>query len=196
SSGTAEIAVLADEIPLSKFDVPVTSYAPVISIDSADHADNNSPLTATVTATYNQLPLAGLNVDWSVTGATTKNADTITDKEGKATISLITNDPSTVSIEAGVGGGPYQTVTVDKQVSINPPLQPLISTGQSGQSNSQSSGFTVMGVSPLLFIIPGAAAAAFVVLKKKQMLDGITEKINITDRFSEIKERMMDSGQR
>ena len=196
SAGTTEIAVLADEIPLSKFDITVTSYTPTVSIDSNDHADNNSPLTATVTATYNQSPLAGLNVNWTVTGATTKSMDSLTDKDGKATISLVTNDPNTVNIQASVGGGPYQIVTATKQVSINPPLVPANPTAQSGQASQQPSVFTILGASPLILIIPGAAAAAFVVLKKKQMLEGITERINIADTFAGLKERMSESRQR
>ncbi|MGI0072366.1 MAG: hypothetical protein ACREA3_00945 [Nitrosotalea sp.] len=195
TSGTAEIAVLSDEIPLSKFDVSVTSFTPVVSINSDDRDDNNHPLAATVVATYNQLPLAGLTVNWKVTGATIKTMDTLTDKGGNAAISLITNDPNTVSIEASVGGGPYQTVTVTKQVSINPPLQPANSTS-SVQANPQSTGFTVMGINPLLFIIPGAAAAAFVVLKKKDMLNGISEKVGIADKFTGIKEKMSNLKQR
>lgn len=182
-SGTAEVAVLADELPLSKFDVSVTSFTPVVSISSNDHADNNSPLTVTTTTTYDNFPVAGLHVDWTVTGATIKNQDSLTDKDGKATLSLVTDDPNAVSIQASVGGGPYQTVIATKQVSIN---QPLLSTtsGQPAQNSSQSNSFTVLGVSPILFIIPGAAAAAFVVLKKKNMLEGISERINITERFS------------
>ncbi|MDE1765520.1 MAG: Ig-like domain-containing protein [Thaumarchaeota archaeon] len=183
-SGTAEVAVLADELPLSKFDVSVTSFTPVVSIISDDHADNNSPLTATVTATYNDSPVAGLHVDWTVAGAAIKNKDLLTDKDGKAAISLITDDPNTVKIQASVGGGPYQTVTATKQVGINQPLLPAASPGQTTQGSSQSSSFTVMGLNPILFIIPGAAAAAFLVLKKKNMLEGISERINIAERFS------------
>ncbi|MDE1830511.1 MAG: Ig-like domain-containing protein, partial [Thaumarchaeota archaeon] len=191
--GTAEIAVLADGIPLSKFDITSTSYTPVAKIDSADHADNNSPVTATLTATYKTAPVPDLVVDWQVTGGTIQKKDSVTGTDGKATISLVTNNPDSVKIQASVGGGPYQTVTATKQISINPPLLPASSSGQPSQNNAPQTGFTVMGMNPILFIIPGAAAAAFVVLKKKNMLEGISEKINITDKFSGIKGRMSSS---
>lgn len=196
ASGTAEIAVLADEIPLSKFDITTTSYPPIVSIDSVDHADNNSPLTATVTAAYNQLPLSGLNVNWIVTGGTIQSKDSLTNQAGKATISLVTNDPNTVSIQASVSGGPYQTVTATKQISINPPLSPVSTSEQSAPDGQQPNSFTVMGISPILFVIPGAAAAAFVVLKKKNMLEGISERINFAEKFSGIKEKMSSSQER
>lgn len=189
--GTAEIAVLSDGIPLSKFDITTTSYTPKVTIDSLDHADNNTPVTATVTASYNQVPLAGLAVNWTVTGGTIQNKDSLTGKDGKAEISLVTNDPNTVRVQASVGSGPYQTVTVSKDISINPPLQPTASQAQ--QSNASQPGITVMGLSPVLFVIPGAAAAAFVVLKKKNMLEGISERINLAEKFSEIRERMSNS---
>lgn len=190
-AGTAEIAVLADGIPLSKYDITAVSYTPTVSIDSVDRADNKYPLTATVTATYNQLPLAGLSVDWTVTGGTIKNQDSLTGQDGKAKISLITNDPDTVNITASVGGGPYSIVTTTRQISINQPLIPATnSTGQSTQASTQSTGFTVMGVSPLIFVIPGAAAGAFIVMKKRNMLEGISE------RCSEIKERLTEMRER
>ncbi|MGI0088107.1 MAG: Ig-like domain-containing protein [Nitrosotalea sp.] len=191
-AGTAEIAVLADGIPLSKFDITTVSYTPVVSIDSTDHADNNTPLTATVTATHNNSPLAGLNVDWAITGGTIKNKDSVTDQDGKATVSLITNDPNKVSIQASVGGGLYQTVTVTKQISINPPLVAASPAKQSTQDNTQPTGFTVMGINPLFLIIPVAAGAAILVLKKKEMLEGISEKIGLEEKISGIKERFTE----
>lgn len=197
TSGAAQISILSDGIPLSTFNVPVTSLMPQVSIDSADHADNNYPVTATVTATYNQLPLAGMNVDWKITGASITNKDILTDKNGKATISMITNNPNSVSIEADVGGGPYQTSVVSKTVSINAPLaSPSPAPAENTQASPQPSGFTVMGLNPLIFIIPGAGAAAFVVLKKKNMLEGITEKIGIGEKISGIKERMSELRQK
>ncbi len=197
-SGTAEVAVLADGFPLSKFDITTTSFTPVLTVDTAtDHVDNNSPLTATATATYNNLPLSSINIDWKVTGATIKNKDSVTDSNGKATISLLTNDPNTVGIQASIGGGPYQTVTATKQVSVNQPLLPATNPStQSSQGNTQSNGFTVMGMSPIIFVIPGAAAAAFVILKKKNLLEGISERVNISEKFSEMIGRMSNSQER
>jgi hypothetical protein len=95
-----------------------------------------------------------------------------------------------------VVGGPYQTITDTKQISVNPPLAPAVSTGQSPQVNTQPTGFTIMGISPLIIVIPGAAAGAFVVLKKKNMLDGISERINIAEKFSGMKERFAEMRQK
>jgi hypothetical protein len=196
AAGTDEIAALADGIQLSKFDITVTSFTPVVTIVAPDRTDNNTPITATITATYNQLPLSGLNVNWKITGATTKNMDTLTKQDGTATISLIAHDPNAVNIVADVGGGAYQVVTTTKQVVINPPLQPAVTTPSTTESNPSPTGLTILGFSPLLFVIPGAGAAAFIVLKKKNMLEGISERISITDKFSTIKDRMSELKQR
>ena len=188
--GTAELAVLADGIPLSKFEITSTSYVPVVKLDSADHADNHSPVTVTAEATYNKSPLAGLPVEWTVSGAAIQKKDSETNSEGKAAVTVITNNPNAVKIQANVGGGPYQVITASKQIGINPPLLAASPNSQSSQTNPSQTGVTIMGMNPILFIIPGAAAAAFVVLKKKNMLEGISERINLADKFSGIRGRM------
>lgn len=191
--GAAEVAVLADGIPLSKFDISTVSYVPVVTLDSNGYADNNSPVTATLTATYDNSPVSGAAVEWTVSGATIKNKDSATGNDGKASISIITDDPKTVTITANVGSGPYQSVTATKQITINQPLMQPSPSGQASQSGSQQTSFTLLGMSPILFAIPGAAAAAFVVLKKRNMLEGISEKINIAEKFSGVRGRLSNS---
>lgn len=189
TGGTAEVAVLADGVPLSKFDITAVSYVPVASIMAVDHADNNNPVTATLAATYDKVPVPGLSVDWTVHGGTIQSKDSSTDKDGKATVTIVTNDPKIVSIVASVGGGMYETITATKQISINPPLVPAATSQPTGQAPQQTGGFTVMGLSPILFVIPGAAAAAFVVLKKKNILEGISERMNFAEKFSGMRGR-------
>jgi hypothetical protein len=53
-----------------------------------------------------------------------------------------------------------------------------------------------MGISPILFVIPGAGAAAFVVLKKKNMLEGISERIGVADKISTMKDKLSELKQR
>ncbi|HJU13844.1 MAG TPA: Ig-like domain-containing protein [Candidatus Nitrosotalea sp.] len=189
--GNAEIAVLSDDVPLSKFDITVASFTPTVTVDSVDHVDNNQALTATATVSYNQVNLAGISVSWKVTGATINHMDTVTDSNGKATISMTVTDPNTVNIEADVGGGAFTTVAATKQVAVNPPMLPA-----NGVPTGSQSGMSVFGVNPLLFIIPGAGAAAFFVLKKREMLEGITEKIGMAGKFSEMRERMSGFGEK
>jgi len=192
--GNAEISVLANEIPLSKFSLPVSAFIPTISIDALDHVDPSSTFTATLQATYNQSPINNLAVDWKITGGNIQKMDSTTNTDGKAVASIMVSDPNSLSISATVSGGQYETQTVTKQIAVNPPLLSATSSTASQQNNSLS-GFTILGMSPLIFIIPGAAAAAFVVLKKKGVLDGVLEGSSFLDKISGIKERMADLRQ-
>jgi hypothetical protein len=189
NAGTTELSVLSNELPLAKFDIDVTSLTPDIIIDSTDHVDPNITFDSTLTAQYQNSPLSGLKVDWSVKGAKIQSMDSITDKDGKAKISLLSQDPNTVTIQASVAGGIFSETTVSKDIAVNPPL---IQGPSTASTNTNS--FSIMGINPLFIIIPGAAAASGIILKKKNMLDGMSEKMNLGEKFLEIKERI--SGMR
>jgi hypothetical protein len=189
NAGTTELSVLSNELPLAKFDIDVTSLTPDIVIDSTDHVDPNITFDSTLTAQYQNAPLSGLKVDWSVKGAKIQSMDSITDKDGKAKISLFSQDPTTITIQASVAGGIFSATTVSKDIAVNPPLIQGPST-----TSPNTNSFSIMGINPLFIIIPGAAAAGGIILKKKNMLDGMSEKMNLGEKFLEIKERI--SGMR
>ncbi|HET6458604.1 MAG TPA: hypothetical protein VFG24_06975 [Nitrosopumilaceae archaeon] len=188
SAGKAEISVLTSELPLSKFDVDITSLTPEASISSTDFVDSNSNFDATVTVQYHAIPLSGLKVDWKVQGGKIQNMDSMTNKDGKAMVSLISDDPNKVSIEASVSGGAYDIITVNKDITVKPPLNSESASVQSAGTNT--GGFSIAGINPLFIVIPVAIAVGGIVLKKKNMLDGITEKLPILEKVIEIKERL------
>lgn len=197
-SGSAEIAVLSENIPLSKFNISVISFKPDISIQSPDFSEANHPLVATVSATYEQKPLQGLKVEWTASGATIQNMDSITDSNGNAKITLVWANPGSGHIVATVSGGSYESTVVTKDVQVNAPLTPVIPSEQSeNKSQNQSQGaFTVMGINPLLFAIPVAAGIGVFVFKKKELVGGFMEKIGLVDKISEIKEKIMELRRR
>ncbi|MBI1829177.1 MAG: hypothetical protein HYR87_06880 [Thaumarchaeota archaeon] len=185
NTGKSELAVLSSDLPLAKFDIDVTSLTPNIIIVSTDHVDPNITFDSTLTAQYQNAPLSGLKVDWGVKGAKIQSMDSVTDKDGKAKISLISQDPNTITIQASVSGGIFGTTTVSKDIAVNPPLIQGSST-----ANTNTNSFSIMGINPLFIIIPSAAAAGGIILKKKNMLDGMSEKMNLGEKFLEIKERI------
>ena len=80
--------------------------------------------------------------------------------------------------------------SASKDVSVNQPLASS-SGGATGTQPGAGSQLSVLGINPLFIIIPVAAGAGgFFFLKKKNMLEGISEKISFAERFSEIKERI------
>ena len=50
--------------------------------------------------------------------------------------------------------------------------------------------FNVMEINILYIIIPVAVGRSLLILKKKNMLDGIIEKLNFVEKFSKIKEKL------
>jgi len=186
-AGNAELAVLANDIPLSKFEVVVTSVLPTIGIISNDYVNPNTTFEASLTAQYNNAPMSGLKVDWNAEGAKIQSMESITDKDGKAKITLLSQDPNKVNIKATVSGGIFSTTSVDKQVTVN---QPLTTQNTPAQNTLNINGFSIFGINPLFIVIPAGAAGAGIILKKKNMLDGITQKINLLEKISEIKERI------
>lgn len=186
-TGKTELAVLTSDLPLAKFNVDVTSVLPTIGITSNDYVNPNTTFDAILIAQYNNAPLSGLKVDWNVKGAIIQGMESMTDKDGKAKVTLLSQDPNKIDIHATVSGGMFSTLSVDKQITVNPPL-----TNQNipAQNTLNTNGFSIFGINPLFIVIPAGAAGACIILKKKNMLDGITQKINLLEKVSEIKERI------
>ena len=190
SAGTTELSVLDNELPLAKYTVSVVSLSPAISIVSNDYTNPNTILEATAAVHYHDKPLSGVSVEWNVSGAQVQSKETMTDENGNAKISLIAQDPTKITIQVTAQGGIYGIASASKDVTVNQPLTG--STGvASGTQPGSGSQLSVLGINPLFIIIPVAAGAGgFFFLKKKNMLEGISEKISFAERFSEIKERI------
>jgi hypothetical protein len=188
NTGTTELTVLANDLPSATFKVGVTSLTPDLSISTNDYVNRNVVFSAMLNAQYKGAPLAGMKVDWNVKGASIQNMDSLTDKDGNAKISLLSQDPTTISLGASVTGAAFSITTASKTINVNQPLQ----LGATSSTTSTASTFSLFGINPMYVIIPVAAAAAggIIILKKKNMLDGITEKISIMEKISGIKDRI------
>ncbi len=184
NSGTAEISVLTSELPLSKFDIEVTSLVPVLSITSTDFINPNTNFDASVTAQYNGAPLNSMKIEWSVVGANIQRMDSVTNSDGKATISLVSVDPSKIDIKATVSGGTYELTSAEKTITVN---QPLVPAGQSTPISNPLQN-ALAGFNPILIILPIVAAVTGIVLTRN--IGGLGEKIGFLEKFSEIKEKI------
>jgi len=181
--GQTELAVLASDLPLSKFVIGVDKVSPQITISSLDYVNPNTNFDLTITVQQANSPLGNMNVEWSVQGAEIQNMDSVTDENGVAQISLFSQDPTKVDVQASVSGGLFPSSIVSKQINVNAPLE----------SSSGNLGFQMLniGINPVFIIIPVAAAVGgIIVLKKKNMLTGLTEKISVIEKINEVKERI------
>lgn len=193
NSGTTEISVLVEKIPLSKFSVSVISFIPTVSIQVPDYGQINRPFIATVTATYNEKPLDGLQVKWKVDGSSTLNMSSTTDSSGIAKIALNPTDVGTTHIEATVSGGSYNDTVITKDVIVNAPLSQTPSNGTSQATSGIMNNFTISGVPVILIIVPIIVAGIGIfVFKKKEMLQTMMENNGLGEKISEIKEKIMN----
>jgi hypothetical protein len=191
-SGTTELAVLTNNLPLAKFNIVSTSLIPAVTITSNDYVDPNTVFIATINAMYQGVPLSGMKVDWSVTGAAIQTKDSLTDKDGNAKISLLAQDPKTINVVATISGAAFSATPASKTINVNQPLVSATGSNTGSNTTSGSTPFSLFGINPMFIVIPVAAAAAggIIILKKKNMLDGITEKISIMEKISGIKDRI------
>jgi len=182
--GTTELSVLATNLPLSKYEISVDSVTPQMTINSQDYVNPNTVFDLSITVQQLSSPLSGMNVEWNIQGAEIQTMESITDQNGIARISLLSQDPTKIDVQASVSGHMFSVSTVSKQININQPLD-----GSTNTSNNPMFGLT--GLTPIFIIIPVAAAIVGIVfLKKKNMLNGLTEKISVTERINEAKERI------
>ena len=157
---------------------------PQITINSQDYVNPNTVFDLSITVQQLGSPLSGMNVEWNIQGAEIQSMDSITDEAGIARISLLSQDPTKIDVQASVSGEMFSLSTVSKQINVNQPLD-----GGTNTSNKPMFGLT--GLTPIFIIIPVAAAAAGIVfLKKKNMLNGLSEKIRVIERINEVKQRI------
>ena len=196
NAGTTEISVLVEKIPLSKFSVSVISFTPTISIRASDYAEINHPFIATVTATYNEKPLDGLQVKWKAEGSTILNMSSTTDSSGMATIAINPTTAGTIHVESTVSGSSYGDTVVTKDVVVNTPLSQSSTTAAPAASGITPQNFTISGMPIILLIIPIVGGIGIFVFKKKEMLQTMMENAGLGEKISEIKEKIMNLRQK
>lgn len=186
NEGTSEIALLANEIPLSKFNVSVISITPDVNVQSSDFGESGVPMSAEITATYKQVPLKDLKVDWKVDGAKIQNMDSSINSDGKAKITFVADSPGQVHIEASVSGGLYKITTSSKDVTINAPL----TTGTASENIPKNNMSILGGIDPLMLVIPVVAGIGILIFKKREMFEEMSEKFSLSEMIAELKDKV------
>jgi hypothetical protein len=164
AAGTTEISLLSKELPLVSEEITITSLIPILTITAPDSVGESEAFIATVSAKANEKPLAGLKVDWQLSGGINQISDSQTSPAGEASISIIPNSPS-VNIVATVSGQWYSPASTSKSVTVNMPVSVLVSEEQAKDYSLE-----IFGIDPILIIVPGAIGAAGFMLKRKGQL--------------------------
>lgn len=197
NEGNSEIAILSEDLPLAKFDLNVKGITPVINMDISGSGLTSEIMMATLSVSYPDVGLSaeGLDVDWKISGAEIIHAQTKTNADGKSYAELISNTPTTANIKAVVNGvGISNAESVASYTFAYPEGHVEII-----ESDDSGLGGIVMDNSQLIyFIVPGAAAGAFLFLKRTNRLEDISGRFpgGLGEKFEEIKDRVSEMRDR
>jgi len=171
--GKAKISVLANDIPLSTFDVQSETLAPVIKLQAPDIVDNGNSFSSNVTVSNGEIPLSGMKIYWAAEGAQIQNSDSLTSQDGTASALLIPTSTDKVSLSATVSGSGFPATLATKIININ-------NTLGSDKMNSFFAGvdkkdgtkpLQINGIDPIPIIIPLAIGIVGIMIKKKSLFN-------------------------
>jgi len=190
NEGVIELALLSEDLPLSKYDINIVDVSPVVSLDFLGGSWNErieAKLSVTIPAI--ETSLDGFNVEWTADGGQVLKMDNVTNSEGIAILNMLANDKDTVTITATVSGNGLSSSTISKTAQIL--NMPIVETPK-----KQEQGFIMDGSNIIYIIIPAVVVVALFVLKRTGRIDpiieklGIADKLNIGEKFEGIKEKL------
>lgn len=190
--GIVELALLSEDLPLSKYEINVIDIIPVLSLDLLGGLPEgfgwNERIEAKLSVTIPEIEtsLDGFQVEWTTEGGELKTMDNATNSEGIAILNIIANDKDKVSIKATVTGNGLSGASISESTNIL--NVPLIDEGNTETTIGMELDIGTL----LLIIIPVAIGGALFFLKRTDRLDLITDRIPIMDKVEEIKEKIMD----
>ena len=182
NEGKIELALLSEDLPLSKYDINIVDVSPVISLDLLGGLNWNERVEAKLSVTIPEIEtsLDGFNVEWTTDGGEVLQMDDVTNSDGIAIMNILANDKETITVSATVSGNGLSSSTISKTAQIlNMPIDAPVEQG-----------FTINSSNMIYIIIPVAIGAVLFILKRTERLDIITEKLGMGEKFEEIKEKI------
>lgn len=169
--GTTTISVVANNLPLSTYQIRVEKLVPEITINSSTTVMPSETFLATLTADRYGKPLPDMSVDWKVSGATIQSSDKTTNKYGTATVALMPKSYGVVSINSTVSGLGFNPVTLKDIVQINS-TQGGNGTNATKFASAAPAGiksFRINGIDPLPIVVAGSIGVGGFLMKKKSI---------------------------
>lgn len=167
--GSATISVIADNLPLATYQVNVESMSPTITLKSPKTVLPEETFFANITAQRYGQPLPNMNVNWKAVGASIQSSDKITNQDGVASISLMSNSTGTIGLDSTVSGSGFNPTTIQDLIKINSTQVVTNNTNTTSTAPSNSKSFKINGVDPLPFAVMGTIAAGGILMKKKNI---------------------------
>jgi len=198
AEGSSEIALLSEGLPLANFNLNVKGMKPVLNMKIAGSGLVGEPMTATLAVSYPGVKVSaeGMDVEWTVSGAEILHQRSVTDENGKAIIEMISHNPTTASIKASVSGTGISNAQSAASYTFEHP-EGYVEIVES--DNFGLGGLIIENTQLIYIIVPGALAGTFLILKRTNRLEGITERLpldGLGEKFDDIKERISEMRER
>ncbi|HUT06544.1 MAG TPA: hypothetical protein VMW74_07660 [Nitrosopumilaceae archaeon] len=179
-----EISILASDFPLSKFSLNTVETNPSLIISTVNSIIAGEPFDLVLDAKVLDVPLGNVEIDWDIQGAQVQQISKITDNNGKIKLSLIADDAEMITVRATTSG--FDQITVSKEIKIT-------NQGETVQGISENDE-NVIENNMVLILIPGAVIGSSILLRKRGLLEPISDRFPIVERifnrFDEIFERL------
>ena len=178
-----EISVLASDFPLSKFKLNTVETNPSLIISTVNSITAGEPFDLVLDAKILDVPLSNVEINWDIQGAEIQEISKVTDSNGKIKLTLIANDVESINVQATALE--FDQITASKEIKITKP-------GEASQGNSENS--NVLENNVVLILIPGAVIGSSILLRKRGLLDPVSDRFPIVEsvfsRIDEIIERL------
>lgn len=191
SEGSTEVTILAENMPMSNFELTVEGFHPEISLIAPNSIDQGNQITAELELNYpaSTLSVENFDVVWNVIGGNIVEQETTTNSDGKARITIDDIKEGNLEIHVTVRGLGFTNLETSKQIKVIP--APVVEIAEEETTDEMFSGNNM-----ILFAIPGAAGLAFFYLKKTNRLEDITERFDFSEKIEGIKERVSEIRER
>ncbi len=178
STGTSQVSIFADDMPLATYKITADKFSPTLSIMAPNSALPGESLIANVTALDHGSPLKNMRIHWKVGGAIIQNSDLVTNQNGTANVVLLVNsNSSTINLNANATGLGYIPAHASKMINVNGTDENTFdfnsTTGKPsslGKVQADLKTFKVGGIDTLPIMVLGTIAISGVLIKRKSLL--------------------------
>jgi hypothetical protein len=179
-----EISVLASDFPLSKFNLKTIETNPSLFISTVNSIAAGESFDLVLDAKISDVPLSNVKVNWDIQGAQIQEISETTDNNGKIKLTLIADDAESIKVQATASE--FDKITTLKEIKITKPGEPTLVIAEKEENFLENN--------IVLILIPGAVIGSSILLRKKGLLEPIEERFPIVEsvftRFDEIIERL------
>ena len=177
STGTSQVSVFANDMPLSTYKIIVDSFSPTLTLAAPRSTLPGESLIANVTAQDHGYPLKNMKIQWKAHGAIIQNSDAMTNQNGTANIVLLANsNSSTINLNVNATGLGYIPSHASAMIDINGTSEyisgaNLTAAKLSPLGNIQANLKTlkVGGIDTLPIMVLGTIVISGVLIKRKSL---------------------------